>query len=106
MDPQNPWESVALRLWSCVQNASSEVNHKRYGKMVKDWQCDGAIFFSNRSCISITGVVVDKISYLEDNFGIPSISFQAEMADPRSFAEADVLAQIDAFLELLEQKKK
>ena len=106
LSPDRPWESMALRMWSCTQNATAAVNNKRYGKLVQDWHCDGAVFFSNRSCIGITQVVMDKIAYLREQCGIPSISFQAEMADPRSFPEEDVLAQIDAFLEMLEQEKK
>ena len=106
LDPEKPWECIALRLWSCMQNASAAVNHKRYDKLVREWGCDGAIFLSNRSCINITGVVLDKMAFLEEKLETPSITFDADMADPRSFAEAQVHSRIDAFLELLEQKKR
>ncbi len=105
MDPEKPWESVALRIWSCVHNFGPEANLKRCAKIVQDWHCDGAIFFSNSSCISVTGVVTDKAQYLKEEFGTPSMAFQAEMADPRSLAEAQVTAQMDVFLEVLEQRK-
>ena len=88
------------------KNASAAVNHKRYDKLVRDWGCDGAIFLANRSCINITGVVVDKMAHLDEHLQTPSITFDADMADPRSFAEAQVHARIDAFLELLEEKKR
>jgi benzoyl-CoA reductase/2-hydroxyglutaryl-CoA dehydratase subunit BcrC/BadD/HgdB len=105
IDPEKPWEYLAMRIWSCLQNGGAEVNHKRYGKLVEGWKCEGAILFSNRSCIALTGVVGDKINYLKEKYNIPSISFQADMADPRTFAETEVFAQIDAFLDLLEHQK-
>ena len=104
LDPERPWEVVARRIWACMQNSSAAVNMRRYERLMRDWQCEGAVFFSNRSCIAITGVVVDKADFLMDRLHLPSISFQAEMADPRSFPEEDVMAQIEAFLELLTQR--
>jgi len=42
---------------------------------------------------------------MEELCGIPTMFFEAEMADPRSFAEGPWKNRVDAFLELLEEKK-
>jgi hypothetical protein len=34
------------------------------------------------------------------------MTFEAEMADPRSLHEAEVKSRIDSFLEMLEQRKE
>lgn len=105
-DPEKPFESLALKLLWVFNNVGLLPILKTYQRCIAEWHCDGAVFFSNRSCKNLSGENIDKAVVLKEKFGIPSMSFEAEMADPRSLYEAEVKARIDAFLELLEQKKE
>lgn len=106
LDPEKPFESLALLHLYKHQHRGLEAQMNTFEKIVKEWHCDGAVFFCNRSCQILSRSLKDRERLLKERMGIPSLDFEAEMADPRSLAEADVKAKIDAFLELLEQTKK
>lgn len=105
VDPENPFESLALFHLYKNRNISLNFQMKRLERMVKEWHCDGAVFFSNRGCQILSRAVPEKERLFRERTGAWSMSFEAEMADPRSLHEAEVKARIDAFLEMLERRK-
>lgn len=78
---------------------------RKYEELIPQYSIDGMVFFTNRSCKPVTLGQYDIARALKEKFGLPTMEFEAEMADPRSFAEAQVKANIDAFLELIAQRK-
>lgn len=104
-DPEKPWESLALFNLYTNQNLSLKLQMRRFEKMVREWHCDGAVFHSNRGCQVHSRAVLAKERLFRERTGALSMSFEAEMADPRSFHEAEVKARIESFLETLAQRK-
>lgn len=105
IDPEEPFEALALMHLRQYVWASLALQMKAFQRMVKEWHCDGAVFFSNRGCQILSGAVGEKERLFREMTGALSMSFEAEMADPRSLHEAQVKARIESFLEMLEQKK-
>ncbi len=73
--------------------------------MVDEWHCDGAVFHSNRGCQTLSRAVPEKERLFRERTGALSMSFEADMGDPRTLREAEVKARIDSFLEMLGQRK-
>nr|HID59680.1 2-hydroxyacyl-CoA dehydratase [Desulfobacterales bacterium] len=105
-DPDDPFRSLALKLLYTDNDMGLHTKVERIVRCVKEWHCDGAIFFSNRSCKVFSIGQTDESERIGELFGIPTMSFEAEMADPRSFAEGPWKNRVDAFLEVLEDKKR
>ena len=43
---------------------------------------------------------------IQEEIGIPSLFIESDMADPRAYAEAPTRVKMEAFLEMLEEKKR
>jgi benzoyl-CoA reductase/2-hydroxyglutaryl-CoA dehydratase subunit BcrC/BadD/HgdB len=104
MDPEHPFESVAKKILFFWNNIGLEKRIASYLQLCQSHRIDGAILFSNRSCKMYSFGLHDMSRILEDN-GIPSMTFEAEMADPRSFNRVQVETRIEAFLEVMSQRK-
>lgn len=83
--------------------------HKTYvetfKRLIKDYHVDGAIWHANRSCRFHSPRQQAVKRALQAELDIPSLIFEADMTDPRQYADARVKASIDSFLEMLEARK-
>jgi benzoyl-CoA reductase/2-hydroxyglutaryl-CoA dehydratase subunit BcrC/BadD/HgdB len=62
-------------------------------------------FHSNRCCRCYTSEQLDVGAILREELGIPSMTFEANMVDPRGYDDTQVKSRIQAFMEMLEAKK-
>lgn len=105
MDPDKPDEAMAFRFI----NMGSQRNHKHtmdsYVKATEKYQCDGAVFFANRTCAQCTRAMPLKEKQYRERTGLPTMFFQGEHCDDRTFSQSQTLAKVDAFFETLERQK-
>jgi benzoyl-CoA reductase/2-hydroxyglutaryl-CoA dehydratase subunit BcrC/BadD/HgdB len=73
--------------------------------MVDKYQVDGIVMHSNRSCRPYSFGQYDLQKIVEREKGIPSLMIEADMVDDRSFSESQVATRIEAFIEMLRQRK-
>jgi len=67
-------------------------------KEIKDWNCDGLMIHLNRGCEGLaTGQMEIRLALTEA--GIPVMTYEGNVGDPREFDEPRTLARIDAFME-------
>lgn len=66
--------------------------------LVKKYAIDGVVLSANRSCRR-SAVDVLPLKRALDAAGIPSVTVETDMADPRSYAEEQVGLRLEAFLE-------
>jgi len=66
---------------------------------------DGIVFHRNRCCRCFTAEQPDVGNILRDELGLPSLTFEANMVDPRGYDDAQVKTRIESFIEMLEAKK-
>ena len=101
------WQTAVLRhRENCAPNSeicNPSVFHQtlsldRTHRWVKDYKLDGVIMNRALSCRAGTvGQVFFKNELAKD--GIPSLIFESDMTDPRSWADAHIKAQFTEFLE-------
>lgn len=74
--------------------------------MIDKYQVDGIVMHSNRSCKPYSFGQYDIQKIVQEKRGIPSLFLEADMLDERTFSEAQVSTRIDAFMELVKQRKQ
>jgi len=105
-DSGDPFKDLA-RKWLFFDNhVGLPVKLQRSVRAVREWRCEGAIFFSNRSCKVYSIGQPEQMRALEAELGIRSFTFEAEMADPRSFSMDRWKEHVDAFLDFLVAAKR
>jgi benzoyl-CoA reductase/2-hydroxyglutaryl-CoA dehydratase subunit BcrC/BadD/HgdB len=101
LNPSKPLESIARKVLAMGLNVDIDLRIERFLERIKEFQIDGAVLFSNRSCKTWSAPQLITAEVLNRKFGIPFLLFEADMADPRQYSEAQIKNRIDAFLEVL-----
>ena len=101
LDASKPLESLARKVLAMGLNVDIDLRIKRFSESIKEFQIDGAVLFSNRSCKSWSAPQLVTADILSKKFNIPHLLFEADMADPRQYAGDQIKNRIDAFLEVL-----
>jgi len=105
LDPSDPFGSLANRYLSFFMRAASWGKAELYKKRAKQYHVDGIVFHSNRCCRNFTAEQPDIGAILREELGLPSMSFEGNMVDPRGYDDAQVKSKIETFIEMLEARK-
>jgi benzoyl-CoA reductase/2-hydroxyglutaryl-CoA dehydratase subunit BcrC/BadD/HgdB len=74
--------------------------------MIDKYDVDGLVMHSNRSCKPYSLGQYDIQRIVQKERGIPSLIIEADMVDERNFSEAQVLTRIEAFMEIIKDKRR
>lgn len=102
MNVEKPLESIARTYISPILNHGTKYKLETMQRMVKDFQLDGVILHSDRSCKPYSIGQIDQRNRLIQKFGIPAMLLEADHDDPRAYAEEQVASRLAAFVEMLE----
>ena len=104
LDPAKPFESLAYKTLLNPTNMPASWAEEWITRLVKDFDVDGIVLLSSRSCkaTSLGNLVVQKV--LREEYGIPSVVIEGDQTDDRAYSEAEVKARLDAFMEVLGAK--
>jgi benzoyl-CoA reductase/2-hydroxyglutaryl-CoA dehydratase subunit BcrC/BadD/HgdB len=105
LNPADPFGSLAERYLSFYMRAHAQGKAELYKRRAKKYKVDGIVFHSNRCCRCYTSEQLDVGAILREELGIPSMTFEANMVDPRGYDDIQVKARIQTFMEMLEAKK-
>ena len=75
-------------------------------RLVDDYQLDGIIYHSNRSCKLMDFRTYEIQRQVQDRTGVPSVIFDGDQTDPRIFSEAQYETRVQALLELMAARKE
>lgn len=73
--------------------------------MIRLYDVDGFVMHSNRSCKPYSFGQLDIMEIVRKKTGIPVLMLEADMVDPRNFSLSQADTRIDAFMEIIKQKK-
>ncbi len=74
-------------------------------QMIDKYGVDGLVMHSNRSCKPYSLGQYDIQKIIQQKRGIPTLLIEADMVDERSFSESQIETRIDAFMEVLKNKR-
>lgn len=100
--PGTVLESLAATYTEVFLNRSPEFRTKQMIQLIQDYQADGFVMHSNRSCkpYSLVQEVIRR-SVMKET-GVPGLMIEADMADPRAYAEEPIRNRVQAFLEIFD----
>ena len=100
-DPDSPFESAARTYMHPILNRSTGDKMKTMMEMVNDFQLDGVILHSDRSCKPYSIGQMDQRDQFVNQHGIPALLLEADHNDSRAFSEEQVENRLEAFCEML-----
>ena len=108
LDPEKPLETLARKSMLSFPLVSNVSLQKRIDMVLdtcRKYKIDGAILHSNMSCKPISLGQMDVKKELMKQLEIPGVMFEADHMDVRNWNEAQVKNRLDAFMDMLEQRK-
>jgi benzoyl-CoA reductase subunit B len=103
-DPDHPLESIAEYSLLCYTNQNLSMRSNLLKKYVQEYDADGLVIHSVKSCRSFSVGQVDMREHFVREYDIPTLLIESDLADPRYFQEAQLRNRIDAFFESQEHK--
>ncbi len=101
MDPADPFDSMARVYLSPILNRSAGQKLEAMRTMVADYAADGVILHSDRSCKPYSLGQIDQRDGLVNHVGVPALLLEADHNDPRAYADEQVSARLEAFVEMM-----
>ena len=104
IDPQDPFTGMAARAISLPLNGPIAVRVERMKKLAREYRVDGAINPCHWGCRQGTGargLVQQGLAEV----GIPVLNLETDCADPRNFSEGQARTRLEAFLEMLHERR-
>jgi benzoyl-CoA reductase/2-hydroxyglutaryl-CoA dehydratase subunit BcrC/BadD/HgdB len=105
IDENNFFDSMAEAYTRIYLNIGVDEMARTVLEMVDMYKVDGIVMHSNRSCKPYSLGQYDIQKIVEKERGIPCLMIEADMVDERSFSESQVSTRIDAFMEIIKQRK-
>jgi benzoyl-CoA reductase/2-hydroxyglutaryl-CoA dehydratase subunit BcrC/BadD/HgdB len=100
-EPNQPFESMARTYIYPILNRGTGAKLETMRRIVADYQLDGVILHSDRSCKPYSVGQMDQRDRLIGEDEIPALLVEADHNDPRAFAEEQVANRLQAFVEML-----
>jgi bcr-type benzoyl-CoA reductase subunit B len=102
MDENRPFVSLAETYSRIILNNNLRHRLALMSRLVADYQVDGLVIHSARSCKPYSLGQYDIRRLLMARLGIPAVVIEADIADARAFSEAQSRTRLEAFFETLE----
>ena len=102
---ENDVDGMAKAYSSNYVNRNLDFGTDNIVNIVKDFQLDGIIYHSNRSCKLMDFRQFEVQRRVEAITGVPSVIFDGDQTDPRAFSLAQFETRIQALVEMMEARK-
>lgn len=104
-DPDQPLESLARYCMGCYTNLNLPQRVDLIEKYVKEYQADGFLINSIKSCNSFSAGQLMIMRQIEQRTGIPVGFIESDLVDPRYFSYANIKNRLESYFQMLEQRK-
>lgn len=105
-DPTRPLESLAEYCLGCYTNLGLPTRLDLLERYVRDYQADGFLINSVKSCNSFSVGQLLMLRKLEERTGVPGGFIESDLVDPRYFGKANIENRVQSFLQVLAARKK
>jgi benzoyl-CoA reductase/2-hydroxyglutaryl-CoA dehydratase subunit BcrC/BadD/HgdB len=102
LDPADPFGSLAKAYTLIFLNRSLKYRLELMEGIARDYQVDGLVLHSARSCKPYSVGQYDLRKALSERLGIKTVLLEADMTDFRSWSEEQATTRLTAFFESLE----
>lgn len=104
-DPSRPLESLAEYCLGCYTNLGLPTRIEMLAQYVKDYEADGFLINSVKSCNSFSAGQLHILREVEKRSGKPGGFIESDLVDPRYFSAANIKNRLESYFQMLEQKR-
>jgi benzoyl-CoA reductase subunit B len=105
-DPARPLESLADHCLGCYTNHSLPSRARRIARYVEEYQADGFLIHSVKSCDSFSAGQLVILREVERKTGRAGAFIESDLVDPRYFAASNVKNRLESYLQMIDQQRK
>ena len=104
-DPKDPLGTLADYCMGCYTNHSLPNRVALISKYVEEYQADGFLINSVKSCASFSAGQLMILREVEKRTGRTGAFIESDLVDPRYFSAANIKKRIESYLQMVEQKR-
>jgi benzoyl-CoA reductase subunit B len=104
-DPDNPLETLAEYCLGCYTNLNLPDRVKMMADYVEDYNADGFLMNSVKSCNSFSSGQLVMLREVEKLTGRAGGFIETDLVDPRYFSASNVKNRLESYFQMLAQKK-
>jgi benzoyl-CoA reductase subunit B len=104
-DPAHPIETLADYCMGCYTNLGLPSRVDMLTRYVKDYQADGLLVHSIKSCNSFSAGQLMILREVEERTGKPGGFIESDLVDPRYFSAANIKNRLESYFQMIEQKR-
>ncbi|MBI4402874.1 MAG: benzoyl-CoA reductase subunit B [Deltaproteobacteria bacterium] len=104
-DPDRPFESMADYCLGCYTNRNIPTRIEMLEKYMSDFEADGFIINSIKSCNSFSAGQLLMLRELEKRTGKPGAFIESDLVDPRYFSAANIKNRLDSYFQMVEARR-
>ncbi len=105
-DPTNPLETLADYCLGCYTNRNLSQRVGMLEKYVNEYQADGLLINSIKSCNSFSAGQLLMMQEVEKRTGKPGAFIETDLVDPRYFSAANVKNRLESYFQMIEQRRQ
>ena len=104
-DPDKPLETLAEYCLGVYTNRSLPMRIDMLANYVKDYDADGLLINSIKSCNSFSAGQLLIMREVEKRTGKPAAFVESDLIDPRYFSAANIKNRLESYFQMIEQKR-
>jgi len=104
-DPRRPLETLADYCLGCYTNLSLPARVDLLERYIRDYNADGLLINSVKSCNSFSVGQLLMLRQLEERTGVPGAFIESDLVDPRYFSAANIKNRLESYLQMLDQRR-
>jgi benzoyl-CoA reductase subunit B len=104
-DPDHPLETLAEYCLGVYTNRSLPMRIDMLASYVKDYDADGLLINSIKSCNSFSAGQLLIMREVEKRTGKPAAFIESDLVDPRYFSAANIKNRLESYFQMIEQKR-
>ncbi len=104
-DPEHPFETLADYCLGCYTNLNLPARVDLLARYVHEYQADGFLINSVKSCNSFSVGQLQMMSVLEERTGVPGGFIESDLVDSRYFGKANIANRLQSFFQMIEARR-
>jgi len=104
-DPERPLETLAEYCMGVYTNLSLPMRIEMLANYVRDYDADGLLVNSIKSCNSFSAGQLLIMREVEKRTGKPAAFIESDLVDPRYFSPANIKNRLESYFQMIEQKR-
>ena len=104
-DPDKPLETLAEYCLGVYTNRSLPMRIDMLSRYVEDYDADGLLINSIKSCNSFSAGQLLMMREVEKRTGKPAAFIESDLVDPRYFSAANIKNRLESYFQMIEQKR-